>query len=266
MSSWTKESATSELTALIDEIAALTQVRRFSSEHTRWAARTLRLLEQVFGRGSRYYLSFAAITWSRPGSFLIGGPGDHEGSLNPQAAIERRHQEAYIEQLDSAKGFLEAALDEVERAGVDGVYEGKDTGPESSALVKLLNLIEHKLRKVVRNTPTREREVQDALESLLIGADVPYSRENDSIEYSSKTYVPDFTFQMIDVALEVKLCSRPNREREIIAEINDDILAYKTKYGNLIFAVYDLGFIRDVDRFGESFEESEGVIVRVVKQ
>ena len=57
----------------------------------------------------------------------------------------------------------------------------------------------------------------------------------------------------------------PRREKELIAEINDDILAYKTKYRNLIFIIYDLGYIRDVDRFAEAFEASEGVIVRVVK-
>src|SRR5437762_7001178 len=55
------------------------------------------------------------------------------------------------------------------------------------------------------------------------------------------------------------------REREIIAEINDDVLAYKTKYGNIIFCVYDLGFIRDVERFADAFEGCDGVIVRVVK-
>ncbi len=52
---------------------------------------------------------------------------------------------------------------------------------------------------------------------------------------------------------------------EIIAEINDDILAYRTKYGNLLFVVYDLGFIRDVDLFAAHFEESQGVMVRVIK-
>lgn len=65
--------------------------------------------------------------------------------------------------------------------------------------------------------------------------------------------------------MELKLCNRPDRERELIAEINDDILAYKTKYRNLIFAVYDLGLIRDIDRFSEAFESSEGVIVKVFK-
>ena len=59
--------------------------------------------------------------------------------------------------------------------------------------------------------------------------------------------------------------AKEGREKEIITEINDDILAYQTKYGNLLFVVYDVGFIRDIDRFIDSFEKSTNVIVRVVK-
>ena len=263
---WTKESASAELRSLIDEIPDLMKQRGHCAEHTRWVARTLRALEQVFGQKSRYYLSFAYLKWSESGSFLVGGPGDPEGSWNPQAAIDRRHQEAYVHDLDAAKGFLMAALDDLERSGIDGEYEGKDTGPESSGLVKILALLERKLRKVIRATPTREKAVQDALESLLVGADIPYGRETVSIEYSSKTYIPDFVFQPLDLVVEVKLCSRAEREKEIIAEINDDILAYCTKYGNQVFVVYDVGHIRDVDRFCSAFESQDGVLVRVVKQ
>ncbi len=262
---WTQESALAELEALIAEIPDLTRTRRFSAEHTRWVAKTMRFLEQVFGRASRYYLTFAGLRWAETGSLIVGGPGDPEGAWNPSAAVERRHQQAYLRQLDSAKGLLQAAADDLRRSGLQGVYEGKDTAPESSAIVKVLNLVERKLRKLIRTPPTKEREVQDALENLLIGADLAYGKETDSIEYSSKTYVPDFTLERLDLAVEVKLCSRSDREKEIIAEINDDILAYSSKYGNILFVVYDLGFIRDIERFAGTFEQHEGVLVRVIK-
>lgn len=265
MHRWTQESAVEELNRLIEKIPSLCNQRRFSASHTRWAARTLRIFEQVFGRASRYYLSFAALRWADAGTFLVGGPSDPEGAWNPQAAIERRHQQAYVQQLDSARGFLQAALDDLQENGLVGVYEGKHTGPESSALIQILTLVERKLRKVLRELPSREREVQDALENLLIGADIEYSRESDSIEYSSKTYVPDFTFSRLELALEVKLCGKLEREKQIIAEINDDILAYRTKYGNQIFVVYDTGHIRDTDQFAGQFEENDGVLVRVIK-
>ena len=99
----------------------------------------------------------------------------------------------------------------------------------------------------------------------MIGADVEFSREKEHLEYSSKTYIPDFTFSRIGLIVELKLCARDGREADIIAEINDDILAYKTKYGNLIFVVYDLGYIRDTDAFRGSLVEHQQVEVKVVK-
>ncbi len=261
---WTQDTATSELKALIEETESLTKETRFSAIHMRWVARTLGFLEQVFGRRCRFYGTFAHLSWRESGEFLID-PEDYEENWSPQRAIDERHHAAYLKQLESAKGLLLAALDDLTRRGIDGVYEGKNTAPESSALVRIIGLIERKLRKAIRQKPEREKEIQDAFETLLVGADIGYSRETDSIVYSSKTYKPDFTFEPIDLALDLKLCNRGDREKEIIAEINDDILSYKTKYGNVFFVVYDLGFIRDVERFSETFEANDGVFLRVVK-
>src|SRR6266545_4627054 len=148
MSLWTQESALAELEALIGEIPALEKSTRFSADHTRWVAKTMRFFEQVFGRDSRSFLTFAGFRWAETGSFVFGGPGDREGSWNPSAAIERRHHQAYLRQLDTARGLLQAAADDLRRSGLQGVYEGKDTAPESSAIVKVLNLVERKLRKI----------------------------------------------------------------------------------------------------------------------
>jgi len=266
MSTWTKKTAQAELTALVKEIDRLHREERYSAQHTRWIARTLAVLEEVFGRNSRYYLTFASFTWSRTGSLIVGGPSDPEGSWNPGAALKREHQIAYREQLESAQGVLLAASDHLERTkDLTALYEGKDTAPESSLILQIINLAERKLRKVVRDRPSHEREVQDAFEGLLIGADIPYAREKERIEYSSKTYIPDFTFRKIDLALDLKLCTRKDREREIIQEINDYILAFQTKFGNLFFIVYDVGHIRDIELFVDSFEKHQNVVVRVVK-
>ena len=261
----TTESAISELDKLIGEIDGLKNERRRSANHVRWCVGTLEFLEQVFGQNSRMYLSFAEIKWYHQNSFMVGGPANPEDSWNPQAAIERTHHEAYLDKLESARGLLLAARDALEREGVEGVYQGKDTAPEASDLLRIMALLERKLRKVVRGLPQREVEVQDAVESLLVGADVPYEREGPTIEYSSKKYKPDFAIERLDFVIEVKLCGRKDREKELIAEINDDILAYGRRFGNLMFVVYDTGHIRDVDAFTQSFEANEGVIVRVVK-
>src|SRR5882724_8877982 len=262
---WTKKSALEELDLLIGEINSLGKTVANSAEHVRWHQRVVSFFEEVFGRDSRPFLSFTMLTWRRDRSFVVGGIRDPEASINPQPAIDREHHKAYLEQLETARGLLLAAKDEIERKGIDNVYQGKDTGPEASLILKVINLAEYKLRKTIRNVPAAEKEIQDAFENLLIGADIPHSRETDSIEYSSKTYTPDFSVARANLAIEIKLSNKKEREKEIIAEINDDILAYSTRYGNLIFVIYDTGFIRDVERFTKHFEDREGVVVKVVK-
>jgi hypothetical protein len=256
---WTREKALSELKELVEYTDYLSQRYPFCAEHTRWMARTLTFLEEVFGLKSRYYITFHSYKWHFKGSIPVYLSEDiHD-------VVQRENQRAYLVELESARGLLMAAADHLERAGLEQVYRGADTAPESNTIVKLINLAEHRLRKVIRTKPGSEREVQDAFEGLLVGADVPYKRETDTVEYSSKTYTPDFTVPKINLAIELKLCNREGREKEIIAEVNDDILAYGTKFANLLFVVYDLGFVRDIERFTSSFEKNQNVVVVVVK-
>ncbi len=56
------------------------------------------------------------------------------------------------------------------------------------------------------------------------------------------------------------------RAKEIIDEINADIPPYKTRYENVIFVIYDLGFIRDVTEFKGSIEKNLNIYVSVVKK
>jgi hypothetical protein len=259
MAEWDTDSAVATLDVLIEEIDELINVRRFTAQHTRWLTRTLGFLEEVFGASSRYYLSVSGIPWGHTGSVLVRLGADFE------AVKERKNQEAYVRQLDSAKGILQSAADDLNRLGVTGVYRGKDTGPEASAIVRVLNMVERKLRKVIRKKPELEREIQDAFENLLVAADIEYHREAESIPYSSKTYIPDFTLPRLDLAIEIKLSLVSEHEKKFIAQMNDDIVAYQTKYGNVLFIVYDVGVIRDIDRFSGHFEANSGVLVRVIK-
>ncbi len=80
-----------------------------------------------------------------------------------------------------------------------------------------------------------------------------------------KTCTPDFTVSKADLAIELKLSAAASHEKEFIAQINDDILAYGTQYRNMIFVVYDCGYIRDTDLFISSFESHGSLYVRVVK-
>ena len=257
---WTKELALAQLDTFREQADALHGSEPMSEEHTRWLLRTLTFLKDVFGEASAYFGSFRALPWAFTGERLIIGPE----AFNPDYAVARLNREAVMRSLRSAKGILAAARDELERRDIKDIYEAKDTGPEASLIVKVVSLVERKLRKVIRYAPANEKEVQDKFEDLLVGADVPFSREQERITYSSKTYTPDFTVDRADLAIELKFCARRDREKEIIAEINDDIMAYKQRYGNIIFVIYDTGQIRDVDRFTEQFE-TDGILVRIVK-
>lgn len=100
---------------------------------------------------------------------------------------------------------------------------------------------------------------------MLVGAEIEYTREAEGFPYASKTYRPDFVIPSLDLVIEIKLCPDDSREKDMIAEINDDILAYSIRYKNIVFAIYDLGFIRDVDKFVGDFERHRGITVIVVK-
>lgn len=162
---------------------------------------------------------------------------------------------------------LESGIKQIKLKGIDNVYEGKSPSNQSNDIVKILSLIDTKLRKTIRNEPKKEKEVTDALENLFIGADLDeeFTREKETITYSSKAYIPDFVFKKISTIVETKLCTSSTKEKEIISEINDDIVAYKTQYSNIIFVVYDLGIIRDQDKFRDSLEANENVIIKVIK-
>lgn len=107
MSRWSKETALTELTSLINEAQSLTQSQRMSAEHTRWLAKTLQFLESIFGTSSIYYLSFKQLQWQQSGSFVIQ-------AWDIQGALDVRHHQAYVRDLGTAKGLLQAAHDELE--------------------------------------------------------------------------------------------------------------------------------------------------------
>ena len=129
-----------------------------------------------------------------------------------------------------------------------------------------ISSIEKKLRPTIHKIPEKEKEIQDALENLFIALDYDFEKEQVSFSYSTKSYKPDFTSDSLRTAIDVKLCKKPQDEKRIIDEINADIPAYKSRYENLLFVVYDLGCIRKVTTFISGIEKAhEKVFVRVIK-
>lgn len=255
MKKWTKSEALTYLQSLIDNIPEIKKSGRKSSEHVRWLSNALRFLEDVFGEKSWYYANISYLPWSETGNMIISDPRNYEGET------ASKHTSAFMKQMEQAKGFLESAKDQLESNNIDDVYTS--VSPSTNNFIKILKLGETKLRKLIRTEPAVEREIQDKYEDLLTGADINYSREYPHIEYSSKQYIPNFSFVEFDLVVELKLCRRD--EKKLIVQLNDDIVAYKTKFTNIIFIIYDLGSIRDVDLFKSSFEKQENVFVQIIK-
>ena len=135
---------------------------------------------------------------------------------------------------------------------------------------KLEDFLSSSLRRAtLSGEPQDEAEVQDTIEKLLVGRGmakgIDYDRETGRVKHSGKESIPDFIFRPSSTALEVKFTkSTPSRSR-IVDEMNADIAAYGKAYENIIFLVYDIASITDVEEFKRDIESVQDVSVLVVK-
>lgn len=140
--------------------------------------------------------------------------------------------------------------------------------PKSSAsyFSQVATDIQNILRRLVRKSPSKEKEVQDHLEDLLASKEYEFEREQVTIPYSTKYYKPDFTSDALSIAVDVKLCNSTDDEKKIIDEINADIPAYKQRYQYLLFVVYDVAVIRRLKDYTSGIEKNNpNVKVLVIK-
>lgn len=129
------------------------------------------------------------------------------------------------------------------------------------------NFIQSRLRTVIFSEPEKEVEVQNAIESLLLGRGLSkggdYDREAGKFEFSGREYIPDFVIPKMSLCMEVKLL-REGRKSKIIEEISADITAYRKEYQRQLFVVYDLGEIQNEVEFKRDIEMTDGVKVIIV--
>lgn len=132
----------------------------------------------------------------------------------------------------------------------------------------LENFLQSRLRTVIYQRPEKEIDVQNGIESLLLGRGLSkgadYDRESGKFEFSGKEYIPDFIIPKMSLCIEVKLL-REGRKSKIIEEISADITAYKKAYQRQLFVVYDLGVIQNEVEFKRDIEMANGVKVIIVK-
>ena len=130
------------------------------------------------------------------------------------------------------------------------------------------NFLQTRLRTVIFQKPDKELEVQNAIESLLLGRGlskgIDYDRESGKFEFSGKEYIPDFIIPKFNLCIEVKLL-REGKKSKVIEEISADITAYKKAYQRQLYVVYDLGVIQNEVEFKRDIEMVDGVKLIVVK-
>ncbi len=124
-------------------------------------------------------------------------------------------------------------------------------------------------RAMLSGEPKDEAEVQDTIETLLVGhgmaKGIDYDRETGRVKHSGKESIPDFIFRPSSTALEVKFTKSKQSRSRIVDEMNADISAYSKVYEHVIFLVYDIGSISDVEEFKRDIESVADVRVLVVK-
>lgn len=132
----------------------------------------------------------------------------------------------------------------------------------------LENFIKSRLRTVIFDRPQKEIEVQNAVESLLLGRGLSkgldYDRETGKLEFSGKEYIPDFIIPKLRLCIEIKLL-REGKKSKIIEEISADITAYAKEYERQLFIVYDLGYIQNEEEFKRDIEQAGNIKVIIVK-
>jgi hypothetical protein len=163
---------------------------------------------------------------------------------------------------------LPLAVEMVERA--IGVYENlrDETGLvrlTSTEAIDIVSGIERALRPAFTEPPKTERQVQDAIATILRAQGVDFHREKERAALGPTTFIPDYTVGDLDLAVEVKLAKPGHGEAEVQRELAEDIAAYRTRWRHLIAVVYDCGVISDPDLMRRENMKHFGVTVLIVK-
>jgi len=176
-----------------------------------------------------------------------------------------------VPSLGSTIAIQQQELFETTRASLQilKAYLTNRVNPKEERVLGIADFLQANLRRAMLHKPERERDVQDAIEQLLIGRGlekgIDYDREVGRVKVSSKEVIPDFILPPLDTAIEVKLLKEPAGVGKVIDEINADIQAYPLVYKAVVFIVYDLGVLRDEVEFRRDLESADGIKVIVVK-
>ncbi|MCC4234584.1 hypothetical protein LL253_18085 [Sphingobium soli] len=115
-----------------------------------------------------------------------------------------------------------------------------DVRTERRVLARMLRQTAHYL-DAINNVPTREKDVQDALQPALRLAFPDVIRE-PPIPKQTKTYHPDFGIDSIATAVEVKFADDKQKAKSAIGELYEDMKGYEdSEFSLFVGLVYLTG-------------------------
>lgn len=140
----TDAKAIEKLNKLISEVSG---IQRNSSEHTRWLANVLRILDDRFGPDSQYSTTIRAFPWKETGSRIYSGYDISE-------QIQRDNLNAFRRQMGQAKGIIQSAVD----ALTERVSESNEELPISRSFDPKKVFIVHGHNESIKQTVARTLE------------------------------------------------------------------------------------------------------------
>jgi len=189
-------------------------------EHLNYLIRNLELLEEKCDRDIKIKNFSNVYTYMREYNSLLVAIKEEFANLssyfkpvNIEMPFMDRffgdQNEWYLAKLSKVDHYASRLLVHISRpVQIENDRTKSDLPLETSEILKILDLVDNKLRKTFRELPKDESEVQDRFEDLLTARDIDYLREQEKIVYSSKTYQPDFSFPQINTLVEIKYCDK----------------------------------------------------------
>lgn len=113
--------------------------------------------------------------------------------------------------------------------------------------------------------PNCERDVQDYFTIFYDIKGYNFLKEKESVLYFGKNFTPDFTYPILNVAVELKFVNDEEKIQKVREQLSADIAAYSTRWKDILIVVYDKGGnIRNVDRFTKDFHRDGDIRVRCI--
>lgn len=176
-----------------------------------------------------------------------------------------RHTDPWLEYLKHDADVNNAVVDMLEQA--IGVYDhlGKSTGIITAGPreLEIITAVERGLRPAFERPPTSEKDVQLAITSIFSALGVKFTREQEVVASGNRSFKPDFVIDE-EIAVEIKLLKNGAKLGDFEGQMSEDISAYNQRWTTW-FVLYDCGCIREPDRLKETYQQTFGVLVTIVK-